>query len=140
METFDELYKRNFLKDISSHSELLVYDWSNGGDIELVIEDIERIGIYFSQWAMIPSIKRKGSVILNIYLFPLDFDSYEKESSKMRDWRFFRTEADWCEIRMKYTDDRHITHSYVDLPLFHCPDLVIQPEDSMVRDRIYEEV
>lgn len=40
----EEVYKNNFLKDISTHSELLVYDWSNGGDIELVVEDIERIG------------------------------------------------------------------------------------------------
>ncbi|XP_055305500.1 NADH dehydrogenase [ubiquinone] 1 alpha subcomplex subunit 10, mitochondrial isoform X2 [Sitodiplosis mosellana] len=111
LETIDEVYKRNFLKDISSHSELLVYDWSNGGDTELVVEDIERI----------------------------DFDSYEKESSKMRDWRFFRVEADWCEARMKYTEDRHITFSYANLPLFHCPDLCIQPEDNMVRNRIYEE-
>lgn len=40
----ENVYKRNFLKDISTHSELLVYDWSNGGDTELVVEDIERIG------------------------------------------------------------------------------------------------
>lgn len=40
----EDVYKRNFLKDISTHSELLVYDWSNGGDIELVVEDVERIG------------------------------------------------------------------------------------------------
>lgn len=44
LETMEEVYKRNFLKDINPHSELLVYDWSTGGDVELVIEDIERIG------------------------------------------------------------------------------------------------
>lgn len=81
-------------------------------------------------------------MIYSLYLrfFFEDFDSYEKESTKMKDWRFFRIEADWCEERMKYTDDRHITFSYADLPLFHCPDLCIQPEDNMVRNRIYEEV
>lgn len=41
----EEVYKNNFLKDISNHAELLVYDWSNGGEIELVVEDIERIGL-----------------------------------------------------------------------------------------------
>lgn len=46
LETLDNEYKHNFLRDISAHSELLVYDWSNGGDIELVVEDIERIGEY----------------------------------------------------------------------------------------------
>lgn len=45
LETMEDVYKNNFLKDISSHAELLVYDWSNGGEIELVVEDIERIGM-----------------------------------------------------------------------------------------------
>lgn len=40
----EDVYKNNFLKDINTHAELLVYDWSNGGDIELVVEDVERIG------------------------------------------------------------------------------------------------
>lgn len=43
----DDIYKNNFLKDISAHAELLVYDWSNGGEIELVVEDIERIGTIY---------------------------------------------------------------------------------------------
>lgn len=43
----ENVYKRSFLKDISTHAELLVYDWSNGGDTELVVEDIERIGMPF---------------------------------------------------------------------------------------------
>lgn len=73
------------------------------------------------------------------FIFP-DFDHYEKESTKMRDWRFFPFEPDWAEVRMKYTEDRQITNSFADLPLFHCPDLCIQPEDIAVRTRIYEEV
>lgn len=44
LQTMDDVYKNNFLKDISTHAELLVYDWSNGGETELVTEDIERIG------------------------------------------------------------------------------------------------
>lgn len=58
----------------------------------------------------------------------------------MRDWRFFPFEPDWAEVRMKFTEDRQITNSFADLPLFHCPDLCIQPEDIAVRTRIYEEV
>lgn len=49
LETMEDVYKNNFLKDISTHSELLVYDWSNGGETELVVEDIERIG-----WSFFP--------------------------------------------------------------------------------------
>lgn len=40
----DDVYKRDFLKEINIKSELLVYDWSNGGEIELVVDDIEQIG------------------------------------------------------------------------------------------------
>lgn len=45
LETMEDVYKNDFLKDISTHAELLVYDWSNGGEIELVVEDIENIGL-----------------------------------------------------------------------------------------------
>lgn len=44
----EDVYKNDFLKDIGTHAELLVYDWSNGGEIELVVEDIEKIGLLFS--------------------------------------------------------------------------------------------
>lgn len=44
----ENVYKNDFLKDIGTHAELLVYDWSNGGEIELVVEDIEKIGVLFS--------------------------------------------------------------------------------------------
>lgn len=40
----EDTYKRDFLKDINTHSELLVYDWSNGGEVDLVVDDIEQIG------------------------------------------------------------------------------------------------
>ncbi|XP_031626232.1 NADH dehydrogenase [ubiquinone] 1 alpha subcomplex subunit 10, mitochondrial [Contarinia nasturtii] len=111
LEAIEDGYKRNFLRDISSHAELLVYDWSNGGDIELVVEDIERI----------------------------DFDHYEKEAEKMKDWRFIRTELDWAETRETYADERDFLSTYTELPLFHCPDLCISAEDEALRNRLYEE-
>lgn len=44
----EKVYKQEFLQDISTHAEILVYDWTNGGETELIVEDIERIGNYFS--------------------------------------------------------------------------------------------
>lgn len=46
----DTTYKQQYLKEISVSSELLVYDWSNGGETEVVVEDIERIGLYAHIW------------------------------------------------------------------------------------------
>lgn len=44
LDDIDTAYKLKFLKEVSIASELLVYDWSNGGEAEIVVEDIERIG------------------------------------------------------------------------------------------------
>lgn len=44
LKDIDYFYKQEYLKDISVSSELLVYDWSEGGETEIVVEDIERIG------------------------------------------------------------------------------------------------
>lgn len=35
----------------------------------------------------------------------LDFESYERDDTKIADWRFMPTEWDWCEERMRYTSD-----------------------------------
>lgn len=39
----EQVYKQQYLKDISQHAELLVYDWSEPGETEVIVEDIERI-------------------------------------------------------------------------------------------------
>lgn len=44
LKNVDYFYKQQYLKEISASSELLVYDWSNGGETEIIVEDIERIG------------------------------------------------------------------------------------------------
>jgi len=61
LETMEESYKLKFLRDIETHAELLVYDWSRNGNPEVVVEDIERI----------------------------NFDSFEEDihNEKMKDWR-----------------------------------------------------
>lgn len=67
----ESIYKQQYLKDISTHAELLVYDWSNHGEVEVVVEDIERI----------------------------DFERFEKHDSKLKDWRMWH-EEDWNAKRM----------------------------------------
>lgn len=55
-----------------THAELLIYDWSNYGDVEVVVEDIERI----------------------------DFDSFDKYDPKMKDWRM-PNEWAWNTARIR---------------------------------------
>lgn len=56
----------------STHAEVLIYDWSEEGDTEVVVEDIERISF--------------------------DFD---KNDPKLADWKQ-PDEWEWCQKRMQW--------------------------------------
>lgn len=36
LKEMEKQYKDKYLRDISTHAELLVYDWSGGGEVEVV--------------------------------------------------------------------------------------------------------
>lgn len=81
------------MRNITNHSHVLVYDWTNEGDVTNLIEDIET----------------------------LNFD-YEKDSKKMADWRFdnaqeLRTKRQFFENR-HYLHMDYIRHDY-DVPELH---------------------
>jgi len=56
----------------SKKSELFVYDWSEGGDAEVIVEDLERF----------------------------NFDNYDESDPKITDWYYTR-EQYWADVRMK---------------------------------------
>lgn len=103
-------YKQQYLKEISSHSELLIYDWTEAGEPEVVVEDIERI----------------------------DFDRFGHYDPKMQDWRIM-TEWEWCEKRMEYTTDRQNIWCYFNIPRWDVPELIMQAEDNAILERVYNE-
>jgi NADH dehydrogenase (ubiquinone) 1 alpha subcomplex subunit 10 len=98
MESF---YKQRYLKEITQHAELLVYDWSNGGEPEVVVEDIERI----------------------------DFDRFDHYDPKMKDWRL-PDEWAWCELRMRWTDEKCNLMNYFNVPRFDVPELMTTADDE----------
>nr|CAD7453426.1 unnamed protein product [Timema tahoe] len=104
----EELYKQRYLKEISTHAELLVYDWSNYGDIETVVEDIERV----------------------------DFDCFGKYDPKMKDWRIFTT-WEWNEARMKYTTDKQFLMNLLNVPRLDVPELLIDGHDAGKRFEVW---
>ncbi|CRK98059.1 CLUMA_CG011428, isoform A [Clunio marinus] len=103
----ESFYKQRYLKEITQHSELLVYDWSNGGETEVVVEDIERI----------------------------DFDRYDQHDPKLKDWRL-GNDWEWCEMRMRFTNEKGELMNFFNVPRFDVPELTIEAEDS----KIYEEI
>ncbi|XP_053617985.1 NADH dehydrogenase [ubiquinone] 1 alpha subcomplex subunit 10, mitochondrial [Plodia interpunctella] len=101
-------YKNKYLRDISTHAELLVYDWTGGGEVEVVVEDIER----------------------------LDFDKYtEREEPKMKDWRLPR-EIDWADHRMIYTNQKYFLMNLFCIPRTHAPELLTSAEDAYERTKV----
>ncbi|XP_018329930.1 NADH dehydrogenase [ubiquinone] 1 alpha subcomplex subunit 10, mitochondrial [Agrilus planipennis] len=106
METF---YKQHYLKQISKHAHLLVYDWSEGGDPEVVIEDIERI----------------------------DFEK-EENDAKENDWDF-RMEDEWGVARHKYSDGKFKLMNYLNIPCVDIKELMIDGDDLYHYCKVLEE-
>lgn len=102
LEHLEEAYKQRYLREISTHAQLLVYDWSEGGDVEVVVEDIERV----------------------------DMDQSDKHDPKFRDWKELAAEADWVEARTRYTQDKDSSMCFFNVPRFDCPELVIDAADA----------
>lgn len=77
LQKIEDTYKNEFLPNISNNSEVLVYDWAEGGDHEVVVEDIERI----------------------------DFDNYDSYNTKLKEWRELTT-AEWNVLRVEFADQK----------------------------------
>ncbi|KAL1116538.1 hypothetical protein AAG570_005010, partial [Ranatra chinensis] len=93
-------WKNKFLKEVSINSELVMYDWSNGGDVEAVVEDLERI----------------------------DFDRFTKHDAKLQDWRKWR-EQEWSDTRIMYTNNKASLMSLFNIPIYDVPELLVNGED-----------
>ncbi|KPJ07731.1 NADH dehydrogenase [ubiquinone] 1 alpha subcomplex subunit 10, mitochondrial [Papilio machaon] len=101
-------YKTKYLRDISTHAELLVYDWTGGGEVEVVVEDIER----------------------------LNFDKYtEREEPKMKDWRLPR-EVEWADQRMLYTNKKDYLMNLLAIPRLDVPELITSADDAYEREKV----
>jgi len=107
LQTMENAYKQQFLKSISVHSELLVYDWATDSDVEVVVEDIERI----------------------------DFEQYGKHDEKLEDWR--RVDAwDWNNSRRMFSSHRETMMNFLNVPAISYPELLIDGEDMKVFEKV----
>ncbi|XP_030751241.1 NADH dehydrogenase [ubiquinone] 1 alpha subcomplex subunit 10, mitochondrial isoform X2 [Sitophilus oryzae] len=97
----EKFYKQKYLKDISTHAELLVYDWSVEGDMEVVVEDIEAI----------------------------DFDRFEPQGTHFKDWDI-DSEEEWAMLRYRYASQKHEILAYLNIPCYEVPELLVDPEEA----------
>uniref|UniRef100_A0A9N6WNW8 NADH dehydrogenase [ubiquinone] 1 alpha subcomplex subunit 10, mitochondrial n=1 Tax=Alona affinis TaxID=381656 RepID=A0A9N6WNW8_9CRUS len=109
LQSIENAYKQKFLKEVSDHAEVLIYDWTEVGDTEILVEDIER----------------------------LDFDQYTIYDTKMEDWR--RVDKwDWNVHRQKFTHGQDLIMHHTNIPGISCPEILFDPNDIHVYDRVID--
>ncbi|CAH0382088.1 unnamed protein product [Bemisia tabaci] len=87
--------KSYIMLHMSNHSDFLMYDWTEGGDVDVVLEDIEKI----------------------------DFDIHTGTDEKMTDWRLNK-EVEWCDMRNMYADKKLWLLTHFNCQIFDAPELV----------------
>jgi len=72
---YEDYFKKDYIREAAIHSRVLMYDWSEGGETEVVAEDIERLNMDY-------------------------FDKYDKQQ---KDWRLFK-EQEYTAVRIMVTE------------------------------------
>lgn len=108
IQTMDDIYKDQVLPELANHAELLMYDWTEPGDLDLVIEDIEK----------------------------LDYDKYVERGDKMEDWRMFWAE-DFDYWRRLYTSHRVEFYCEFNQETWDVPSLEMTDEQAVMRDDVH---
>ncbi|XP_057660660.1 NADH dehydrogenase [ubiquinone] 1 alpha subcomplex subunit 10, mitochondrial [Diorhabda carinulata] len=110
LEVMEKQYKQNYLREIGKHAELLIYDWTNEGDVEIVVEDIERI----------------------------DFNKYDSQDPNLKDW-VYRLEEEWALLRHKYADKKDKIMNYCNIPCFEIPELCVEASEADTYHKVMSE-
>jgi len=104
----EEIHKSQVLVEFEKYSELLVYDWNEPGDVEAVVEDIER----------------------------MDWTNYNKHDDKIKLWRWL-DEEDAAMERWEMTTNKGKFMAHLsNIPLLDCPRLYMSGNDSEELDKV----
>lgn len=63
---------------------------------------------------------------------------YPRNLTKLKDWRELNIESDWNEARMKYAHQKFQVFQHTILPVYHVPELTIEPDDYIPLSEMYE--
>lgn len=106
----EENYKRDYLAKLSESCHLLIYDWSQGGDIEVVVEDLEN----------------------------LNYDNFDDHDPKLHDWRF--TPYQFKVHIKHYTYDRDSLLCHMNVARTDVPELLMSGNDWEAWYKVIDEV
>lgn len=109
LEEIINAYKNVYLEDASKFSELLIFKWNQGNNVEEIVNDIEK----------------------------LNMDDWDYKASKFRDWNFFEN-YQWDEMRYSYTRRKNKLVDDLNLTLFYDVDsLETDGNDCDHREEVY---
>ncbi|VDN36227.1 unnamed protein product [Gongylonema pulchrum] len=102
LQVIEDSYK-DALKEFKKHSEILIYDWTQPGNVDNIIEDIE----------------------------DLDLDFYEHHKSDVfATWEISNSEVEYTIARNFVTDKREAhAFAFLDLPQHECGELYQSPRE-----------
>ena len=105
-EVYQRMLKKQYLPVAAESSYVLQYDWSEGGDIEVVVEDIER----------------------------LQMDYHDKYDKQQKDWRL-HTEDGFASKRFEYTSKDAIRGQFRD-PFWGADKLIFSGAEGLESERV----
>jgi len=145
---YGQLLKKQYLKTASESSMVLSYDWSDGGDVEVVIEDIERLNMDYhdkydkqqKDWRLLTedgfASKRQAYTnkcnIINHFRDP--FWSADKYDKQQKDWRLL-TEDGFASKRQAYTNKCNIINHFRD-PFWSADKLILTSAEGSELEKI----
>jgi len=116
LNNLERAYKYSYLQEASKHSELLVYDWSEQGDMEVVVEDVERVD--FDKWST----------------------TAHKYDPMLEDWKNMK-EFEWAQLRYKYTNamQRQDLEHYFIIPRWDVPEIIVESHHEKEWEAVWDE-
>ena len=105
-ELYQKMLKRQYLPKAAESSYVLQYDWSDGGDVEVVVEDIER----------------------------LQMDYHDKYDKQQKDWRLHNEEG-FSTKRYLFTDKVKIWNQFRD-PFWGADKLILSGAEALEQERL----
>ncbi|XP_054168498.1 NADH dehydrogenase [ubiquinone] 1 alpha subcomplex subunit 10, mitochondrial-like [Oppia nitens] len=110
LQEIENQYKKRYLQEASRHSEVLIYDWNKYGDIDDVVDDIEKIKL----------------------------DEWDPHLEKFEDWNLWE-EDEFEFFRNLYTNKKYKLMQKLSLmPVYDVPSLWVDDEIGEHRDKIYK--
>lgn len=110
LQEIEDQYKNKYLPEASRASEVLIYDWSNYGDIEDVVDDIEKVNL----------------------------DEWDPHLEKFEDWNLWEEDL-WEYHRDLYTNKKFkLCCTLEKPPIYEVDSLCVDPEIGEHRDKVYK--